>query len=161
MHARIDPLPFSCRKVGIFIYGITHGKQIDIEPKGGFFMAKISINTRIKRENARLRERYKNLPEDSLEILDGLIDRAAFLRPTLEDMEKDIMTNGLTEDFSQGGAPAYKRERPIVRQYNSLLKNYQIIIKQLDDIQPPMKSIDAMNAEMDDGFDDFRAKRDE
>lgn len=113
-------------------------------------MAKLKKETRIKRENQRLRARYADLPEESLEIIDGLIDRAAFLRPTLDDMEEDINLNGTTEEFSQGDQKPYKRERPVVRQYNSLLKNYQTIIKQLDDVQPH-----AEVEQLSDGFDDF------
>ncbi len=113
-------------------------------------MAKLKKQTRIKRENQRLRARYADLPEETLEIVDGLIDRAAFLRPTLDDMEEDIDLNGTTELFSQGNQEPYQRERPVVRQYNSLLKNYQAIIKQLDDIQPH-----AEVEQLNDGFDEF------
>lgn len=113
-------------------------------------MAKLKKSTRIKRENERLRARYADLPEESMEILDGLIDRAAFLRPTLDDLEEDININGTTESFSQGDQEPYQRERPVVRQYNALLKNYQTIIKQLDDVQPRDKA-DQLN----DGFEDF------
>lgn len=121
-------------------------------------MAKLKKSTRIRREKKRLKEIYKNLPEDSTDVVEGLIDRAAFLRPTLEDLEEDMIENGTTEEFSQGKEEPYDRERPVVRQYNALLKNYQQIINKLDDIQPTMQAEELI---YDDGFDIFRAERDE
>lgn len=116
-------------------------------------MAKLTKDKRIKAENDRLREFYEDLPEDSLDLAIGLIDRAAFLRPTLEDLEQDINDKGTTHLFSQGQETPYERERPIVRQYNQLLNNYQKILKQLDDFRPPESS-----AGVYDGFDDFIRK---
>ncbi|KGF09699.1 hypothetical protein HMPREF1635_02110 [Clostridiales bacterium S5-A14a] len=115
-------------------------------------MAKIKKETRIKRENKRLRNKYKELPEDFLEIVDGLLDEAAFMRVELQDMKEDMIANGRIEKFCQSAnAKPYDRERPVVRQYNQMVRNYQNIIKQLDEKLPKQSEI----PEKPDGFDEF------
>lgn len=111
---------------------------------------------RINVEEKRLRRIYKDLPKDTRAIIDGLIRRAAWSRITLEDYEKDIDENGYMEMFSQSDkTDPYERERPVARLYNSMTKNYQSAIKQLDDKLPK-----AEPKSVDDGFDDFVRKRD-
>jgi|GEM_PF-4954572 len=63
------------------------------------------------------------------------------MKITLTDLEKDLTTNGITENFQQAGnSYAFLRMRPIVKFYNPLNKNYQTTIKQLNDMLP--KNID-------------------
>ena len=112
---------------------------------------------RINSEEARLKRIYKNLDKDILSIIDGLIRRAAYMRTTLEDYEVDLDTNGYLEMFTQSEKTApYERERPVARLYNSMTKNYQSAIKQLDDKLPKKTPIDE-----DDGFDEFVNGRDD
>lgn len=120
-------------------------------------MADLKKSTRIKREKNRLLKRYKALPKDSMDIIQGLIDRAAYMRISLEIMEIDLDENGFTEPFSQSDkVEPYDRERPIARLYNALVKNYQTVTKQLDDKLPKIEL-----PPVDDGFDSFVAKREE
>lgn len=114
-------------------------------------MARMKKSTRIKKENRRLRERYKDLPEDSLSIVDGLIDQAAFMRIELEDMRDDILEGGRIELFTQSEkTDPYERERPVVRQHAQMVRNYQNIIKQLDEKLPKEEV-----SSKDDGFESF------
>lgn len=102
-------------------------------------MAKISKDNidlikqkRIKKELSKLKKIYKDIPKDKMIIVDGLINRAAFMRISLEDMEQDIHKDGFVEMFSQSETQTpYERERPVARLYNSMNKNYQSIIKEL------------------------------
>ena len=115
----------------------------------------IEREAKIKAENARLRRRYEVLPEDSMDILDGLIDRAAFLRVYIDEMEEDILLNGTTAPFTQSERlDPYDRERPVVRQHVQYINAYQKIIKQLDDKLPKVEA-----TEKDDGFDAFVSLR--
>ena len=110
---------------------------------------------RINKEEARLRKTYKSLSKDIVSILDGLFRRAAYLRVTLEDYEKDLDENGYVEKFTQSEKiDPYERERPAARLYNTMTKNYQSAIKQLDDKLPKEEA-----KEVDDGFDLFVSDR--
>jgi uncharacterized protein YicC (UPF0701 family) len=112
---------------------------------------------RIKKEVRRLNRIYKDIDKDNKAIIDGLIQRAAYMRVTLEDWEEDIIKNGCMEMFTQSiNTPPYERERPVARLYNTMNANYQKIIKQLSDLAPkeaPTKGVE------DDGFADFIAQR--
>ncbi|MBE2905396.1 hypothetical protein NST18_12885 [Anoxybacillus sp. FSL W8-0104] len=111
---------------------------------------------RITREEKRLRKSYKDLPKDKMQVVEGLIRRAAFMRVTLEDMEKDLDENGFVEMFTQSEkTEPYERERPVARLYNTMNKNYQSIIKQLTDLLPKEEVKDD-----DDGFESFVMERD-
>ena len=112
---------------------------------------------RINKEETRLRQIYKNIDKDNKAIIDGLINRAAYMRVTLEDWENDIDIGGYFEMFTQSvNTPPYERERPVIRLYNTMNKNYQSIIKQLSDLVPKY-----VPEQKDDGFDTFISKRDD
>ena len=106
----------------------------------------------IKREVLRLKKIYGQIEERRQETIEGLIQRAAFMRVTLEELEDDINSFGVTEWFSQGNQEPYQRERPTARVYNSLNTSYQKITKQLTDLLPK----EALHQKDDgDAFDDF------
>jgi hypothetical protein len=92
---------------------------------------------RIETEVKRLTEIFKDADTNTGSYLESLIKRAAFMRITLEDYEEDIRVNGSTELFTQSlSTPSYERERPVIRLYNAMNKNYQSIMKQLADALP-------------------------
>lgn len=113
----------------------------------------LSKHERLSKEEIRLREIYKDIKKENKSIIDGLIQRAAYMRITLEDYEKDLDFGGYVEMFTQSAnTPPYERERPVARLYSTMNKNYQTIIKQLGDLLP--KEVSGKQ-EIDDGFDAF------
>lgn len=121
-------------------------------------MAKKTKKSRVKSEKTRLEKLYADLPEQKKRLSAGLIERAAFMRVELEDLEAFLTENGWTELFSQGNQEPYDRARPQGQTYNTMNANYQKIIKQLDALLPkdePRKSGE------DDGFEDFVYGRDD
>ena len=117
----------------------------------------LTKSERISTEEARLRKNYKEIKRDKAAIVDGLIRRAAYMRISLEDMENDLDDKGFYELFSQSeNQEPYERERPVARQYQSMNKNYQSIIKQLSDLLPK----ELPKSEGDDGFESFVMSRD-
>ncbi|MGN1111799.1 MAG: hypothetical protein ACI4RP_01215 [Acutalibacteraceae bacterium] len=94
-----------------------------------------TLYARQRKEQNRIKKLYKNLPKDRLEIAKKLIERAAYMLVSLEDMEAKINEDGLVVEMSQG---AYKIERahPLLQPYNAMVKNYNATIKQLNDLLP-------------------------
>ncbi|PFS27731.1 hypothetical protein COK47_25465 [Bacillus cereus] len=112
---------------------------------------------RVKKEVNRLKRIYKEMPKDTLMVVEGLIVEAADLRVRLEDIRKDLDENGYDEMFSQSeNQDPYERERPQARRYISMNKNYQSIMKQLGDYVP---KIPPEPKKKDDGFESFVNKR--
>ena len=107
---------------------------------------------KIGNEVARLSKNYAGIDAKTRAVIRGLIQRAAFMRVGLEELEDDLNTYGFTEWFSQGDQEPYQRKRPSAELYNTLNANYQKIIKQLTDLLPKEP---ARRADDDDGFDGF------
>ena len=102
-------------------------------------MKEITESSEIK----RLKRIYKSLPKTQLAVCDGLIVQAARLRVRLNQLWTDIQENGETEMFSQSDkTDPYERERPAARLFTATDKNYQSIIKQLNDLCPPDQEVD-------------------
>jgi hypothetical protein len=96
-------------------------------------LAKITVNREIK----RLNEIYQSLPENRFAVAQGLIVQAARLRVRCDQLWKDIQKNGEVEMFSQSpNVEPYERERPAARLFTATDKNYQSIIKQLNEMTP-------------------------
>ena len=115
--------------------------------------------SRIRSEKIRLVKIYKDIPAEQKSIIEGLLNRAAFMRVILEDMEIDLDTGGFVEFFTQSEkTDPYERERPVARLYNTMNKNYQSIIKQLTDLVP--KKEKAADKDFD-PFDDFVTGRED
>ena len=110
----------------------------------------LTKDERIEKEIKKLRNIYKDIDEDQFITVEELINRASYLLVLLQEYEKDIDENGYVELFSQSkNQEPYERERPVVRLYNTTIKNYQSIIRQLSQLIPnDVKTTD-------DGFDSF------
>ena len=117
----------------------------------------LTKDERISREEKRLRRIYRQVSKDNKAIIDGLIQRAAYMRITLEEWERDIDENGYYEMFTQSEkTDPYERARPVAQLYNTMNGNYQKIIKQLTDLIPKEEP-----KPKDDQFEDFVNGRDE
>ena len=112
---------------------------------------------RIRGEKNRLTKRVRELPEKKKKLTVGLIERAAFMRVELEDLELDLKENGWTESFQQSkNLEPYDRARPQGQTYNTMNTSYQKIMKQLHDMLPQEQAQKAQ----DDGFEAFVMGRD-
>jgi hypothetical protein len=112
---------------------------------------------RIDTERERLSLLFTSIPDKKRQLVDGLIHRAAYMRITLEDYEKDLDEFGYVESFTQSEkTEPYERERPVARLYNTMNKNYQSIIKQLTELLPQESA-----KSDDDDFDRFVSERDD
>ena len=69
---------------------------------------------------------------------------------TLEDLKKDIIKYGVKETYVNGKDQFGFKESVESKTYNTMIKNYMNIIKQLNDMLPQEKKIDEK-----DEFDKF------
>lgn len=105
-----------------------------------------------KNEIARLKKLYERLPANKFAVAEGLIVQAARYRVMLDNLWKDIEANGQTEAFSQSEkTEPYERERPAMKLYQSVNKEYLAMIKQLNDLLPPDNSGSKLLELMNDG----------
>ena len=112
---------------------------------------KKQTNGRVKQEYDRLIEIFKDIPQDKMKVVDGLVTQAARLRVMLDSAWDDIVENGDYEPFTQSSStPAYERERPVAKLFNQRDAAYQKIIFQLVKMLPEEK-VEEVKAEFGEG----------
>ena len=110
---------------------------------------------RVKKEERRLSRIFKKVDSKKKDVVIGLIQRAAHLRVTLDDLAVDLDENGYTEMFQQGDKQApYERKRPTADLYTTMNTLYQKAIKQLTDLLPK-ETTAAKRADEPDEFESF------
>lgn len=96
---------------------------------------KLDREKRIEAEKKRINKLYKDFPKSKRDFLEGLISSSAFLKVHLEDMQNDLLKNGMFEIFEQG-SQRFERERPQTKTYSTYIQKYAGVQKQLIDILP-------------------------
>lgn len=112
--------------------------------------ALINKNKTVSKEINRLKKLFKDLDENKKKLAKNLIENAAFMSITLEDLKKDIIKYGVKETYVNGKDQFGFKESVESKTYNTMIKNYMNIIKQLNDMLPQEKKIDEK-----DEFDKF------
>ena len=118
-------------------------------PKVSRKKAVIPKDKRVKSEITKIKKILKNLEPEKLKAMDSLIQNAAWMAITLDDLRTDIDIKGTTERYKNGANQYGYKESASVKTYNTTIKNYSLVIKQLLDQLPDGCP------EKDDGFDDF------
>lgn len=98
-------------------------------------MDKIQKDKLIKAELRKLNKFFKNIQEDKQKIIKGLKEQAAFMYATLIELQEIMNNEGPVEMFEQGKQKML-REHPASKVYNSMIKNYSSVIKQLLELIP-------------------------
>ena len=112
--------------------------------------ALIEKNKKIKKETQRLKKLFKDLPESKHKMAEKLIENASFMSTTLDELKEDIKIYGVKETYVNGKDQYGFKESIESKTYNTMVKNYMSIIKQLNDMLPEQKKIDE-----DDEFEQF------
>lgn len=100
-------------------------------------MAKKKVETRIKEEKQRLNEILKDLDKNKLAACSALVDRAAFITVSLEDLEEQLNQTGWVEEYQNGENQFGMKKSAAADVHISLTKNLNAIVKQLLELVPP------------------------
>lgn len=100
-------------------------------------MAKASKETRVKKEKRRLLKLFTDLEPNKLQTCLALIDRAAYITVSLEDIEEQLNEVGWTEYYQNGETQSGWKKSAAADVHISLTKNLNTIIKQLLELVPP------------------------
>ena len=112
--------------------------------------ALIDKNKRIKKETQKLKKLFKDLPDNKKKMSEKLIENASFMSITLDELKEDIKVYGVKETYVNGKDQFGFKESIESKTYNTMVKNYMNIIKQLNDMLPEEKKINE-----DDEFERF------
>ena len=95
--------------------------------------------TRINEELSRIKVWYSEIDENQLAVIDPLLQNAAFMRCTLDDLQDEINNFGATDSYQNGENQYGMKQAAALQAYNSLLKNYVATVKVLASYLPRMK----------------------
>lgn len=98
---------------------------------------------------SELKKVFSKLNDNRSKLALSLLDKAEFLESTLEALKAKVNELGVITSMCQGEYEI-DRENPALRSYNTTVKNYTSVIKQLNDMLP----VEAPKP-TDDGFDGF------
>lgn len=113
----------------------------------------------IKAEKRKLSGIYTRLDKKTKKSVDSLVDEAAFMAASLYELRRIIDEKGYTEEYQNGANQKGVKKCSEVEIYNTMIKNYSAIVKQLTDLIPKETTKSAQNAS--DGFEDFINERDD
>ncbi len=99
-------------------------------------MPKITIDTRINREREKLEKIFAILDKNRLNTAISLIENAAFMAVTMEELRKTITENGVVSEYQNGENQFGTKKSPEVEVYNTMIKNYTMVIRTLCDMLP-------------------------
>lgn len=112
--------------------------------------ALIERNKKIRKETQKLKKLFKDLPDNKKKMAEKLIENASFMSITLDELKEDIKLYGVKETYVNGKDQFGFKESIESKTYNTMVKNYMNIIKQLNDMLPEEKKINE-----DDEFERF------
>lgn len=112
--------------------------------------ALIEKNKKIRKETQKLKKLFKDLPDNKKKMAEKLIENASFMSITLDELKEDIKLYGVKETYVNGKDQFGFKESIESKTYNTMVKNYMNIIKQLNDMLPAEKQVD-----IDDEFERF------
>ena len=108
------------------------------------------FNRQITTEKNKLLNIFKDSANNIKKIAAPLIENASYMKVELSHLKKYNIENGIKEFYMNGKGQFGYKESVESKTYNTMIKNYIAVIKQLNEILPKGKEINA-----DDGFDGF------
>lgn len=109
-------------------------------------MARAKTSTRLKKEKKRLAEIFKDLEPNKLQTCEALIERAAFITISLQDVEEELGRIGWTEFYQNGENQSGYKKSAAADVHISLTKNLNSITKMLLDLVPPAQRESRLSA---------------
>lgn len=113
----------------------------------------------IKAEKRKLAGIYTRLDRKTKRSVDSLVDEAAFMAASLYELRKIIDEKGYTEEYQNGANQKGIKKCSEVEIYNTMIKNYSSVVKQLTDLLP--KDQEKGKTQTGDGFEEFINGRDD
>lgn len=104
----------------------------------------------ITAEKNKLTKIFKECDENTKKIAGPLIENASYMKAELYHLKQYNIKHGIKEFYMNGKGQFGYKESVESKTYNNMIKNYMSVIKQLNEMLPKGKAIDA-----DDDFDGF------
>jgi len=94
-------------------------------------LAELSKEKRIAAEYKRMKDLFSAMPENELNFCDPLLQNAAFMCATLQDLQDAINQNGTSDTYQNGANQSGTKASADLQAYNSLAKVYNALMDKL------------------------------
>lgn len=94
---------------------------------------------KIKKEKNKIKRIFAELDANKKKLVEPLIEKAAFMSVTLDELQEQINSEGCVSEYQNGANQYGTKKSPEVEIYLNMSKNYANIIKQLTELVPPAK----------------------
>lgn len=90
-------------------------------------------------ETEKLQKIFSKVEKNKRNVVDRLIENAAFMAEELQKLQEYIKEYGCTEEYQNGANQSGKKKSSEAEVYNTMIKNYSSVIKQLLELLPEEK----------------------
>ena len=125
-----------------------YNEKVNIEERTAKEIAE--YNRQITAEKNKLTNIFKNCDDNVKKIASPLIDNASYMKVELANLKKYNIQHGIKEFYMNGKGQFGYKESVESKTYNTMIKNYMNVIKQLNELLPKGEKINT-----DDGFESF------
>lgn len=98
-------------------------------------------NKDISKEMKQLKRSLKVIPKERQPIAQNIYNELLFIQNTLDKLKNEVEEQGTQTLFKQG-QQEFLRENPSLKGYNTTIKNYSNLYKQLIDLMPQVKPVE-------------------
>jgi len=88
------------------------------------------------KELKKLEKIFKDIEPSKRQTVEKLIENAAFMAESLAELQEIIREKGFVEEYHNGANQSGVKKCSEVEIYNTMIKNYSSIVKQLVDLLP-------------------------
>lgn len=99
-------------------------------------LTEIQKEEEISKNFKKLKRIFRFLDKDRRSFAEKLCRKAAFMDVTLDEMQAQITAEGYVVEAVNGNGFRVKMDHPAVKTYNTMIKNYTAVMKQLADLLP-------------------------
>lgn len=99
-------------------------------------MSDLSKDKKIKKEYAKLKKIFQNVPENQRKVIDNLMQNAAFMAVSLAELQNEINANGYTDTYQNGAEQYGTKQSENVKIHLAMQKNYTAVINKLLELLP-------------------------
>ena len=104
-------------------------------------MSKKSEKTLIQEEIDRLHVVFADIPEEKRSVVEGLIERCAFMRVSLQKLEDTMSGASLTEVYQHGKNQSGTKASSELQAYTQMAKIYVTAVKALVSLVPESRGL--------------------
>lgn len=95
---------------------------------------------RINAEIRRLNKVFKDLDKNKFQAVKSVIQNAAFMSVSLEEIQALINAGGYIEEYQNGENQKGHKQSGLVKTHIAMTRNHTLAMKQLADLAPPEKN---------------------